>query len=507
MKKTYFTSILLALIRISLPLTLNMERQKQLSRTDSSYLLVHKIKRAKSVSKMLEIMPSQPSSEVVFAALNVCGKEKDLNTALTLLECNKSVVSEAAIALVISIAGSCGDYRKAVGLLRCNNPSIASYHSCLAACSKAGAWVECLEVYQRMPELHQTTLSANIVLSSMAKANRGIEALDMFQQIKNPNNDSRLRTLCALIGMNDLEAARQFQIKYGPHDTRMLDRLTSAYAKACNWTIVEELNAQRHNITAPKFEGANIPSTFQPWHLLPKLGKGKQAFWKIGNYRDFVVALRPNRNPSQNGIKLILLEPVRKEAVACSKNEATEDIDRPNKKIGYLLMQNTADVSTLLGIFVDPLYRKNGLSKIFLAVWMQLCLEAGLLPFTGVMNKPLICLTLQHTFQYRPMPNQGVMVHLSRGSNGEIVLYSPTKKSIAGAFSPSDVKREGLVFATEPPSSTQRTVRVGSSLRPPNNLQDYVDTVLGTIDNKRSLTSEVDQKQKRKVLKTILCGL
>jgi len=506
MKKAYLTGILLTLVcTSSLSFTMNTEKQKKPSPSESSHILVHRIKKAKSVSKMLELLPSHPSEEAIIAALSICGTEKDLNTALSLLKNNESLFSERAIAMVISIAGSCGDYRRALGLLRRKTPSIASYHACLAACVKAGAWEECLEVYQRMPELHRTTLSANIVLSAMAKANRGLEALDLFERIKNPNKDSRLKTLNALIGMNDLEVAHKFQIEYGTGDTRLLDRLTSAYAKACNWIMVKELNAQRGGIV-PQQEARNIAPIFEPWHLLQKFGKGRQAFWKLGNYKQFIIALRPNRNPAQNGMKLILLDPVGDNSTECPNDSAVKNKDSQTRKVGYLLMQNTFDASTLLGVFVDPSYRKNGLSKIFLALWMQLCLEAGLLPLTGVMNKPLICLTLQHTFQYNPMPNRGVSVQLSRGSNGEIVIYSPTKKSIAGAFSPSEIKREGLVFASKFPPGKQRTVRVGSPLCPPNNLQGHVEAALAITGDRNSLTWEVNQEEADKELKAILCG-
>jgi hypothetical protein len=85
---------------------------------------------------------------------------------------------------------------------------------------------------------------------------------------------------------------------------------------------------------------------------------------------------------------------------------------------------------------------------------MTLCLDAKITPITGVMNKPLLCLTLQHTFGYTPAPNnQGVSVEVSASGtvDGTIVVYSPRKKAIGGAFSPADKEREGLVFVTEAP--------------------------------------------------------
>jgi len=472
--------------------------------------MVRKLKKnPPSVSEMLKILPQDPTKDVLIAALHVCSQHKDLNTALLLLEKHENSASEAATTLVISIAGKCGDYRKSIGLLRSQKPSIASCHACLAACGRAGAWKECLEVYYKIPDSQRTVLTANIVLSAMAKAHRGLEALDLFEQMKNPNRESRLKTLTAFIGMKDLEAAHQFLMKYGGNEACLLDRLTSAYAKACNFTMVEQLNAQR-GATAPQQKGGVIAQSFEPWHALPKFGRGRQAYWKLGTYKKFIVALHPNRNPAQNGMKLLLLDPIETDPVERSNtNEEAKHSDNDTKKIGFLLMQNTADKSSLLGVFVHPSYRKKGLSKTFLALWMHLCLEAELIPLTGVMNKPLICLTLQHTFAYTPLLNRGITVQISCGPGGKIVLYSPTKRGIKGAFSPKDIKREGLVFSSKP-TPNERTVRVGSALRPPSDLQKHVNVILQLDSSDECpLHLEVgqDKVKRMSLLKTILCGI
>ena len=190
--------------------------------------------------------------------------------------------------------------------------------------------------------------------------------------------------------------------------------------------------------------------------------------------------MHPHRNPAQNGIKLLLVE--------------------KDTKIGFLLMKNTPTESSLLGVFLDPSQRQRGLSKIFLALWMQLCLDAGISPVTGVMNKPLLCLNLQHTFGYTPAPrNQGVSVEISASgdADGQIIMYSPTGKTIEGAFSPADKLREGLVFVSIAPEPRGRTVHIKSCLLPPPDLISKVEQVLsgGRFDYDRN-----------NPLKTILCG-
>lgn len=419
-------------------------------------LLVRKLRQTKTVAECLELVPDHPTQDVVIAALHVCGKYNDLGTAIELL---KRHPSDSCLSLTISIAGKCGDYKRALHLLRSSpsTPSIASYHSCLAACGKAKAWRECLELYERLDPSHRTACTAGIVLTAMAKSNRGEEALDFFNSLPSHDTQSVLKAMTALIGMGDLERARQLVEKHAPNEEMVVNRLTSAYAKAGNWEMVKQLNAKSSH--APSFE---------PWSVLPKIGKGRSAYWKLGTFFEqgkwsLTVALHPHRNPAKNGIKLLLLE-----------NEI---------KIGYLLMQNTPTESSLLGVFLDPNQRQRGLSKIFLALWLQLCLDAKISPITGIMNKPLLCLSLQHTFGYTPAPNnQGVSVEISASGShdGKIVMYSAVKKSVGGAFSPADKEREGLIFVTDAPEPRGRVVHIKSCLLPPADLDKKVKKVLAT---------------------------
>ena len=316
--------------------------------------------------------------------------------------------------------------------------------------------------------------TAGIVLTAMAKSNRGDEALDFFNSLPNHDTQTVLKTMIALVGMGDLERARQLVDKHAPNEEMIVNRLTSAYAKAGNWDMVKQINAK-----------SSYAPSFEPWSVLPKIGKGRSAYWKLGTFYEkdklnLTVALHPHRNPAKNGIKLLLLE-----------NEI---------KIGYLLMQNNATESSLLGVFLEPSQRQRGLSKVFLALWLQLCLDAKVTPITGIMNKPLLCLSLQHTFGYVPATNnQGVSVEISPSgsADGKIVMYSAVKKSVGGAFSPADKEREGLVFVTEAPEPRGRTVHIKSCLSPPADLEEKVKRVLatGTFDYDRACP-----------LKKIMCG-
>lgn len=455
------------------------------TRSTRTPLVARQMKKSKSVVECLALLPDEPTTDVLLAALQVCGKHSDLATALKLLRDHKDH-SEACITSTISIAGKCGDYKTAMKLLN-ESPtkSVASYHTALAACGKAKAWRECLQLYNQLPPSNRyaSTLPGNICLTAMANAKRGKEAQVFFETHMVPHKhdlQSVLKTMTALIAARDLDNAHAVMLKYGSADdsATLMDRLTSAYARANNWAMVEQLNSQSSS-------GA---ISFQPWKVLPKLGKGRAAHWKLGTYVDahnnLIVALQPHRNPTRNGIKLLLMD--------------------GETKIGYLLMKNTDTESSLLGAFLDPNQRQRGLSKVFLAVWMQLCLDAGITAVTGVMNKPLLCLTLQHTFGYEPSSSSAegagaavsVEISPSKG-DGKIVIYSPTGKSVAGAFSPADKKREALVIVNTPPEPRGRTVIVKSALRPPKDLADKVKCTLdkGTFQYNKEIS-----------IKSVLCG-
>jgi hypothetical protein len=168
--------------------------------TASSWL-VRQLRQTKSVAECMQLVPENPTQDVVIAALHICGKHNDLGTAIELM---KRHPSDASLSLTISIAGKSGDYQKALQLLHSStSPSIASYHACLAACGKAKAWRDCLDLYERLDPANRTACTAGIVLTAMSKSNRGLEALDFFHSLPESRRDVQavLKTMTALIGM------------------------------------------------------------------------------------------------------------------------------------------------------------------------------------------------------------------------------------------------------------------------------------------------------------------
>ena len=125
----------------------------------------------------------------------------------------------------------------------------------------------------------------------------------------------------------------------------------------------------------------------------------------------------------------------------------------------------------MLGLFLDHNIRKQGLSKILIAIWLDLCVRAGVTPRTGVIHKPLLALVLQHSFGFRPRQDglggtqKGVLVEISPGSDGStVLLYAPFLKSLQGAFAFWDLKRENIRLLQESPHPRGRMCHVGTKL-------------------------------------------
>jgi hypothetical protein len=124
--------------------------------------------------------------------------------------------SDTSLRLTISIAGNQGLQK---GLARCihghhhrhhHRLSIASYHD-VCCLWKAKAWR--VSSTSTNVWILPTALHVRQGLSSRpcAKSNRGVEALDLFHSLPESRRDVQavLKTMTALIGMRDLETARQ----------------------------------------------------------------------------------------------------------------------------------------------------------------------------------------------------------------------------------------------------------------------------------------------------------
>ena len=84
------------------------------------------------------------------------------------------------------------------------------------------------------------------------------------------------------------------------------------------------------------------------------------------------------------------------------------------------------------GMYVDPPLRGARLAAAFAATWLTLCLRSNAALRTGVINKPLLALTLQRRFGLVPGGKGGVAVEVTAGRDGGSVLYPFSSRSLEG---------------------------------------------------------------------------
>jgi len=497
---------------------LGVIRQAQRKQTETTA----RTQRAQLIQLALQLYEKCPTEATRSQTISICGQHA-----------NKDEGYQTAMRLLRNPAAAVDPKQPA---------SIQSVNAALAVCSRLKYWEEALSLLHQN-QWQASTLTCNIVLKAMERAKQGAAALDLLERmtaaaaatttttkdrldhLPPPDRSSfhhvmRALTAAATAGGNsnstvnnqdpssNVDAAYRlldtmFSFSLEPNNTT-LDLLVSAFGRVGDWDmagLVEEFRHQSWRIGGEKRrvppdpvlhraslkhyrqqqQQGNISSATMNlnlhWernqHGIHKVGKGKVAHWDFATYEKdgiaLTVALQPHRNPSKNGIKLLLFD----------SSNTVDRADSPKRKVGFLLMINSAqeNTSTLLGVFLDPRIRKLGLSKVILAIWLDLCLRSGLAPRTGIMNKPLLALVLQHTFGFAPSSatssttdrqRPGVLVEIGRGggsSNGSTVeIYAPSVKSLQGVFGKWDLERERIQLLTTAPFPRGRACRVGTTL-------------------------------------------
>jgi pentatricopeptide repeat protein len=422
---------------------------------------------------------------VVIEALRVCGRAKDPDVALNIYN---EYPSEASRTTTISVLGNCNEHMQAMDLLKDNRnnhnigpPSAASYNAAIAACGKAKDYKLALDIYQnQIPKDYISIVTTNALLTVLANSKQGSISLGVLQTIMNTTN--KIAADSVTIHLVTLSLVRSSLLTEActvledvPHNTpieiksTVYDLISSGYSQRSDWKgieRVEKIRRSRQHGTSQNFTSTENQYRFAHWEGLEKVGNS----WVLGNVvlqnipLNLTVGVRPNRNPAKNGIRLVFFENVPKNETAWVQH-----------KLGYLLMQNTNKQSSLLGMFLKPSGRGNGLAKYFLSVWIRFCLEASIRPVTGMIRKPLLSLVLQHSFGFIPIissgdgaPNNGVLVEVCRDRDDPdgVLLYSPFRKSLIGAFCSWELENQNIKLVSHPPATRGRMVRIGCKLEP-----------------------------------------
>ena len=197
-----------------------------------------------------------------------------------------------------------------------------------------------------------------------------------------------------------------------------------------------------------------------------KIGTGKRAWWQIGEYtssvatsgRTILIGVKTHRGQSRVG--LLFYD------------------KRTNAKLGRILLQNDiprhedlegADTSaasatsfacsTFKGMEIATEERGEGWTKVFIAIWLRVCLVTGTYPRVGIMRKPLLSYVMAE-FDFLPQAG-GTPAELLRPSDEEkldaertpkLTLFSPLGISLKGLLSNRDCRRQNITVLDAAPT-------------------------------------------------------
>jgi hypothetical protein len=426
-------------------------------------------------------------------------------------------------------------------------PGLVTINAALAALARDKDWVLARTVLFHHASL-VTTMSCNIVLLAMERAQQGTAAIELLEQmlrpeetllyLPKPDRSSYHHVMRAIVGRDNnnnvsaVDDAYQLMVRMQNScypiipNNETFDIFATSYGRRGDWTLVGLVDNLRlggsnssHVFPDPETYRATTktdrrrPSSTMHWNSsalgLKQAGSGKEAWWEIATYINtgattrtiqLVVALQPHRNPSKNGIKILLLDNDDSDAIRCHDK-------KPRKKAGFLLMVNRRNdnTSTMIGVYIRPDLRRLGLSKTILSIWLDLCQQAGLTAKTGVINKPLLALVLEHTFGFSPQPG-GVMIEVvpgSSSSNGKVALYAPSIKSMEGVFSSWDLKRENIELLNRPPATRGKLCHIKTAFELARDHDDaFIPSECGTINKGRLVYHSADTPWRRVILGT-----
>lgn len=485
---------------------LGHSHNRQNGTNHSSRLIMHLLHH-----HMPKIAQIQPGTEIYHAAINALGKIGECDVILELLD---------------EMENSCGtsiDNNDAKIAPTTNNaPSVdkMAYQTAISSLSRNYYCNDAMQLYRRMQSkgLTPDINTYNQLLIGIAKeagrmaADPSLKTTDAGTNTSIVDENSNgLLMPWHKVALHILHEMENNQLR--PTD-QIYDSIISACTSEgeCNMAarITEKAELQRHHGTKRKFgsiendslkednivsigmvsEGIsanNIQNAavayFDNLKAFRKCGKSSEPWWEICRYtvsnagdhissddqpngllRSIIVGIQPHKNPFRNGLSLVFFD------------------EASRVKLGRMLLRNTSirpslrtptllqplHFSSLVGMEVNKERRGLGLSKVFVALWLRMCLNTNTYPRAAVMNKPLISRVLMG-FNFVPQ-NGGSRVELIRLNNSsnnvkcdlgidynpQFALYSPSAKSLKGLFSQRALRLQNIAILNHPPSPNLR---------------------------------------------------
>ena len=362
-------------------------------------------------------------------------------------------------------------------------PGLQLYHAALNALGRHGSSEAIRTLLDQMIDIPPDRMAYQIVISSLSKSGKCLDAIQFLRQMrekgfspdigcynelligiakhagrhqsgKNSEQNPISWHELALEILHDIESQSDLAASISD---QTYNSVISACGKEKDWGAAAKVATKASNSTIFTNNIGNgeiderTSSYFCNLETFNRNGKGSDAWWEIAKYscgqRAMYVGIQPHRNPKLNGMSLVFYR---------------DDLRGNRMKVGRVLLKNDVErgfyFSSIIGMEVNADLRGEGLSKVLIAIWLDICLQTDCFPRAAVMNKPLIALVLS---KFGFVPNDGgtkcVLVRLENDDNDNTFgLYSP-HKSLDGALSHRVLRTQNIKLLRTLPDSSRQT--------------------------------------------------
>ena len=396
-------------------------------------------------------------------------------------------------------------------------PELVLYHAALNALGKQGSSeaISTLMNDMKDPAPEPDRMAYQIGISSLAKSGKCLEATQLLHQMRlksispditcynelligiarqagrrrrEVNEDISWHKL-ALDILQDIESQSDLALSI---TDQTYNSIISACGKEKAWDAASSIARKASNSTAAmssigtgENDEQNSPY-FRHLDIFHKNGKGNYAYWDIAEYRSrsrtIIVGIQPHRNPKRNGMSLVFYQNSEKVGRVLLKND---NILSPSTNFYY---------SSIIGMEVNAKMRGGGLSKVLIAIWLDICLKTEAYPRAAVMNKPLISLVLS---KFGFTPDEGgtkcALVRLKNNDDDDesiFGLYSP-QKSLDGVFSHRVLRTQNMKLLRSLPDSdggSSAEVVIKTTFSHPYNASSEMERERAQLESKINTT-------------------
>ncbi len=431
---------------------------------------------------MPRVAQIQPEAEIYYAAINALGKVGECDLILKILdemEQPRELIQREGGAMLTTT--TIYALRPTIITDIAPSPFAVSYQTAISSLSRHGRCREAMHLLYRMQSkrLYPDTNTYNDLLIGIAKeagrTNSSYEERNSARCCDRVNVLAKPWHKVALQILHEMETLDKKPTEQTYNSVlsacgKERDRNASAWVAEKAAMLSTRTEIETRSISNGLITENDVASSAYFYNLrsFRKIGKGGECWWDIGRYspdakssermRSITFGIQPHKNPLCNGLSIVF------------HDEASR------VKLGRMLLRNTSNsrsgkvqpklepvyYSSLVGMEVSKTRRGEGLSKIFIAVWLHICLKTNTYPRAAVMNKPLISCVLMG-FNFVPQ-NGGSRVGLIRLNNmnsiqrdndentPQIALYSPSGKSLQGLFSQRYLRVQNIAILDHPPS-------------------------------------------------------